>query len=325
MFDAVSLQEGLRDTVLETICNPLLDAVEKAQAWRFHGDYPRWRAALDAAPEVGFSELKSILNADTVAAHFSLDDQSLSALRMSIDGLKPWRKGPFQISDVYIDTEWRSDWKWQRVRQAMSPLEGKSVLDVGCGSGYHLWRMRGDCAQNVIGIEPNLIFNLQFDLIKKYIGDHRVHCLPLTLEQMPANLRCFDTVFSMGVLYHRREPHEHLQQLKDALKDDGELIIETLVIPTDPNLDSELSLDGRYARMRNIWVLPSVARVTRWLHEAGFKQVKFVDLNVTSVDEQRTTAFMPHQSLIDSLDPDNPSITVEGHPRPHRATWTAQK
>ncbi len=58
----------------------------------------------------------------------------------------PWRKGPFSLYGVNIDTEWRSDWKWDRVLPHLSPLKGRLVLDVGCGGGYHMWRMLGEGA-----------------------------------------------------------------------------------------------------------------------------------------------------------------------------------
>ena len=69
-----------------------------------------------------------------------MDSHDLRSLLMQ---LKPWRKGPFSLFDAFIDTEWRSDWKWQRLAPHISSLQGRTVLDVGCGSGYHCWRMRG--------------------------------------------------------------------------------------------------------------------------------------------------------------------------------------
>ncbi|OXE29836.1 hypothetical protein CA163_26525, partial [Vibrio parahaemolyticus] len=50
-----------------------------------------------------------------------------------------------------------------------------------------------------------------------------------------------------------------------------------------------------------------------------------VDENVTSVDEQRTTDWMTHNSLPDYLDPNDPSKTVEGYPAPRRAVLVARK
>ena len=42
------------------------------------------------------------------------------ALRDQLQTLQPWRKGPFSLFGVHIDTEWRSDWKWSRVAPHLS-------------------------------------------------------------------------------------------------------------------------------------------------------------------------------------------------------------
>ena len=132
-----------------------------------------------------------------------------------------------------IDTEWRSDWKWDRLKNHIEPLSGRKVLDIGCGSGYHCWRMRGAGAELVIGIDPTPLFIVQFFALQKYIQDHHVTVLPMGIEHLPEKLRFFDTVFSMGVLYHRRSPFDHLIELRDCLVSGGELILETLVIDGD--------------------------------------------------------------------------------------------
>ena len=64
-----------------------------------------------------------------------------TTLHRHLHALQPWRKGPFSLFGVQIDTEWRSDWKWNRVAPHLSPLAGRRVLDVGCGNGYYGWRM----------------------------------------------------------------------------------------------------------------------------------------------------------------------------------------
>ncbi|KZY75320.1 tRNA 5-methoxyuridine(34)/uridine 5-oxyacetic acid(34) synthase CmoB, partial [Oleiphilus sp. HI0067] len=233
-----------------------------------------------------------------------------------------WRKGPFELFNTHIDTEWRSDWKWDRVSPHISPLANKNVLDVGCGSGYHCWRMLGEGANRVIGIDPSYLFLMQFNAIKKYCGrDAPIHLLPIKMEDVHPQLEHFDTVFSMGVLYHRKSPIDHLYELKGALKPGGELVLETLVV--EGELGYSLMPEDRYAMMRNVWYLPSVPTLELWLRRAGFTDIKCVDLDQTSLDEQRATEWMDFQSLADFLDPANPNLTVEGYPAPLRATLVA--
>ena len=236
--------------------------------------------------------------------------------------LMPWRKGPFSLFGVDIDTEWRSNWKWDRVLPHIQSLQGKQVLDVGCGSGYHLWRMLGEQADMVIGIDPTPLFVAQFQAIKHFHGPAPVHVLPLGIEQMPV-LNSFDTVFSMGVLYHRRDPIQFLTELKNQLINGGQLVLETLVVDGDEQ--TVLMPTDRYAQMRNVWFLPSCDALCLWLSRLGFTDINVVDVDITSLDEQRQTDWMTNQSLQDFLDPDDISRTVEGYPGPKRAIITALK
>ena len=242
------------------------------------------------------------------------------------EALIPWRKGPFSVFGIDIDTEWRSDWKWQRILPHISPLTNKQVLDIGCGNGYHCLRMAGEGAARVIGIDPSPRFIVQFLMLKQYIeAKHNafpVDVLPIGIESLPDNLGFFDTTFSMGVLYHRRSPMDHLRELKATLKPGGELVLETLII--DGELGECLVPEDRYAMMRNVWFIPSAPTLVSWLKKCGFKEARLVDTSRTSTDEQRSTEWMRFQSLPDFLDPENPERTVEGHPAPLRGTFIAK-
>jgi tRNA (mo5U34)-methyltransferase len=127
----------------------------------------------------------------------------------------------------------------------------------------------------------------------------------------------------MGVLYHRKSPIEHLEELKHALKPGGELVLETLIIEGDNT--TTLVPQGRYAQMRNVWFIPSSEQLCIWLKKTGFKNVRVVDTNQTSLDEQRTTHWMTFQSLEDFLDPKDTDKTTEGYPAPRRVIILANK
>ena len=289
-----------------------------------HGDLPRWQKAWQQLPTVPDAEVSTQLPTVTVQAPGSLSEQQALDLETGLRGLMPWRKGPFDFFGTHIDTEWRSAWKWERVAPWLSDLQGRTVLDVGCGSGYHCWRMHGAGARRVIGIDPGLLFLFQFLAIKGYLPeDTPVDLLPVRMEDLPDNLQCFDTTFSMGVLYHRRSPLDHLLELKSTLKPGGELVLETLVV--DGPEGHTLMPEDRYGRMRNVWFLPSCDTLLRWLQRTGYRDARVVDVSVTTTDEQRSTDWMRFQSLTDFLDPEDPSRTIEGYPGPKRATLIARK
>ncbi|MCK5664601.1 MAG: tRNA 5-methoxyuridine(34)/uridine 5-oxyacetic acid(34) synthase CmoB, partial [Thiotrichaceae bacterium] len=195
------------------------------------------------------------------------------------------------------------------------------VLDVGCGNGDHCWRILGAGAQMVVGVDPVQLHVLQFQAIRRLYGEAPVYVLPLTLEEIPDKTSIFDTVFSMGVLYHRRSPIDHLTDLRDCLRSGGELVLETLVI--EGKQGEVLVPEGRYARMRNVWFLPTCDTLVSWMKRCGYKNIRVVDVNQTSMEEQRATPWMTFNSLQDFLDPNDPNLTIEGHPAPRRATIIA--
>ncbi len=293
-------------------------------AWQrdnLHGDFKLWENAVDHLPQPVPEQLD--LRHSVSADNSNLTERQRDGIEKLLRNLMPWRKGPFSLYGTQIDTEWRSDWKWQRVLPHITPLTDRLVLDVGCGSGYHMWRMVGAGARFVVGIEPMQLFVCQFEAVRKLLGnDQRAHCLPLGIEQLP-ELKAFDSVFSMGVLYHRRSPLDHLLQLKNQLVSGGELILETLVIEGD---DHDVLVPGeRYAQMRNVWFIPSAAALKNWLEKCGFIDVRIVDHAITHTDEQRRTHWMTRDSLAEFLDPDDPRKTVEGYPAPLRAVLVASK
>ena len=287
-----------------------------------HGLLKQWSNAVEFLPELTPHRL-DLLHSVTAESEEPLPAGQINRIETLMRNLMPWRKGPFSLYGVNINTEWRSDWKWDRVLPHLSDLTGRTILDVGCGSGYHMWRMIGAGAHLAVGIDPMQLFLCQFEAVRKLLGnDQRAHLLPLGIEQLPA-LKAFDTVFSMGVLYHRRSPLEHLWQLKDQLVSGGALVLETLVIEGDEH--AVLVPDDRYAQMRNVYFIPSALALKNWLEKCGFVDVRIADVCVTSVEEQRRTDWMITESLEQFLDPDDHSKTIEGYPAPMRAVLIATK
>jgi len=317
MIDYQPLYNALLDANAESWVGQLPGQLSNAFNNSKHGDLARWQADIDKLPTM--ANIARIPDADTIqiGQEADLPHGGKLQLEQPLKGLQPWRKGPYRLFGLDIDTEWRSDWKWRRLQNHIAPLKHRLVLDVGCGNGYHCWRMLGAGAKMVIGIDPLLLNVMQFQAIRKLYGEAPVFVLPLGAEDLPANLKIFDTVFSMGVLYHRRSPLDHLLELRDCLRPGGELVLETLVI--DGDLGEVLVPEDRYAQMRNVWFIPSCASLASWLKRCSFTNIRVIHVTTTSTEEQRSTAWMHFQSLKDFLDPTNPQLTVEGLPAPKRA------
>jgi len=276
---------------LESICSTRMSTAA-------HGDFDRWQKVLLDLQTAAPSERKALL----------LE-------------LAPWRKGPFHVGGVDIDSEWRSDLKWSRVAGSIAALGGRKVLDVGCGNGFYALEMRKAGADLVVGVDPTLLFVMQFLAVNLFANEPAVFVLPLRLEELPPANHAFDTTFSMGVLYHQRSPIEHLRQLRSTLRRGGQLVLETIYVPGEEPYACTPA--DRYARMRNVWLLPTIAELKTWMRRSGYRDIEVVDTLITSIDEQRSTEWMSFESLREALDPDDPSRTVEGWPAPRRAVVTA--
>ena len=284
-----------------------------------HGDYTKWQTAIEAMPQVQTDAVT--LNHSAITCELSGATQTdLAQMESCLRQLHPWRKGPFQLGPLYIATEWRSDWKWDRLAPAMGTLDGQRILDIGCGNGYFGWRMLGAGAASVVGVDPTLLFCMQHRAIQHFVQHPEHWVLPLGVEELTATHR-FDWVLSMGVLYHRRDPLEHILQLHRLTEPGGGCVMETLIVEGDQVLYPE----GRYARMRNIGAIPDIGSLERWMGESGFQNIQIVDVSTTGLDEQRSTSWMQFESLDKALDPSDLSKTVEGLPGPRRAMLIGER
>ncbi len=226
--------------------------------------------------------------------------------------LKPWRKGPFKINDLFIDSEWKSYIKWNSLKPHLN-LENKDILDVGCNNGYYMFRMLEMNPKSITGFDPSVLFNLQFDFINQFIKSNIDYKL-LGVEHIPYYEKKFDVIFCMGVLYHRRDPIDMLKELKAGLKKDGEVILDTLII--EGNEDIALC-PVRYAKMKNVYFIPTLKALYNWIEKAKFSNVEFIGKRYTTTYEQRKTEWIDGESLENFLSKDE-TKTIEGYEPPLR-------
>ena len=323
MIDIQDLKQAMQPTSLATWSETIEDDLDAAMSERDHGDEKKWQPALDSLPNIESTRIDMSNGTIEIYGDLPLVHEIKHELQEKLEAFIPWRKGPFNIHGVHIDTEWRSDLKWERLKHAISDLRGRVVLDVGCGSGYHGWRMAEAGAKLVIGIDPGRLFYYQYQVVKHFLKpqSYPFFMLPMGIQHVPANLQAFDTVFSMGVLYHRKSPLDHLSELKGCLKPGGELVLETIIV--DGEEGYSLVPEVRYSKMRNVWFIPSIPTLIAWMKRTGYKNIRLIDESVTTIDEQRATHWMRFESLSDFLDPDDPTKTVEGYPAPKRAVILA--
>jgi tRNA (mo5U34)-methyltransferase len=235
--------------------------------------------------------------------------------------LMPWRKGPFQIGDLYIDSEWRSNVKYNLLRPHFN-LEGKTVADIGCNNGYYMFRMLEDKPKKLVGFDPSPLYKTQFDFINHFVKSEIVYEL-LGVEHLEFYGEKFDTIFCLGVLYHRSDPVAMLKSLFRGLEEGGELILDTFYIDGDEPI--ALSPESSYSKIPNIYFVPTISALKNWCLRAGFSDFEVLETSKTDATEQRKTEWIEGQSLEDFLDPEDETKTVEGYPAPQRVYIKVKK
>lgn len=243
--------------------------------------------------------------------------QKKTATKEDLLKLKPWRKGPYSIANVQVDSEWDCEKKWQRLQNLLpTSLSGRRVLDVGGGNGYFSLKLLQYCPEWVVCLDPSTLFFYQFLCAKEGINTDRLLYFPLGWEDLAVFQDEIDIVLCMGVLYHHTHPFDILNACRRTLRKDGLVYLETLVLPGDEY--EFLCPQGRYAAMKNVFFLPTLPTLIAWCEACGFSVISSSEIVVTTGDEQRVTEWCTRKSIDDFLDPNNPELSVEGYPRPRR-------
>ncbi|NCD12882.1 MAG: tRNA 5-methoxyuridine(34)/uridine 5-oxyacetic acid(34) synthase CmoB [Epsilonproteobacteria bacterium] len=235
--------------------------------------------------------------------------------------LRPWRKGPFELFGTFIDTEWQSFIKYNLLEPHFN-LEGKVVGDIGCNNGYYLFRMLKQNPKKLVGFDPSALYKTQFDFINHFIQSDIVYEM-LGVEHLPLYEHKFDTLFCLGVLYHRSDPIATLKALYQGLNPEGELLLDTFMI--DGNTPVALCPSKTYSKIPNVYFVPTIPALINWLERAKFRDIRILEVKKTDANEQRKTEWIYGESLENFLDPNNPEFTIEGFPAPKRVYIKAKR
>lgn len=235
----------------------------------------------------------------------------------------PWRKGPFSIFGIEVDSEWQSQRKWQRLSQRLPNLKDKIVADIGCSNGYYMFRMVQHQPRLVLGFEPSIQHYYCFKGLNAMAGQQNLEIDLLGVEHLPLFPECFDVLFLMGIIYHRASPVDTLRDVYASLASGGTLILESQAIPGE--CQHALFPQQTYAKVPGTYFVPTGNCLKNWLTRAGFADVELFCQHPMSNMEQRRSDWMQFESYDDFLDPQDSLKTVEGYPAPDRVFLIGRK
>ncbi len=279
---------------------------------------PYWEA-VKGLPRVQELEIKL---GNTVEIYpLGLSEEDEENIYNAAKTIWPWRKGPFQVSKTFIDSEWKSHIKYDLLKPHFD-LKDKIVGDIGCNNGYYLFKMMAEEPKRLVGFDPSAIPFCQFKFLDHFIKSGITFEL-LGVEHVEHYEHRFDVLFCLGVLYHRPDPVGALKSLYKGLNQGGELILDTFMIDGEDEIC--LTPKKRYSKIPNIYFIPTVNALKNWCYRAGFEEIEVLDIVKTDREEQRWTEWINSQSLDDFLDEKDDSKTVEGYPAPKRVYIKAKK
>ena len=257
----------------------------------------------------------------SVGSFEDLTQEEYEVILKTAKSLIPWRKGPFKVFGLEIDSEWQSNIKYNLIRPYFN-LKDKVVADIGCNNGYYMFRMLEDKPKRLIGFDPSPLTLHQFEFINHFVKSDIIYEM-LGVEHLEFYNHKFDFIFMLGVLYHRPDPVGTLKSLARGLNSKGEILIDTFMIDGEEELC--LTPNKRYSKIPNIYFIPTIPALKNWLERAGFEDIEVLATTVTTSDEQRKTEWSFDQSLEDFLDENDKTKTVEGYPAPKRVYVKARK
>ncbi len=292
-----------------------LEALRKErEGWLKWKNIAPLQEAINALPK---PKVKQITLGDVIFAELEAEYEKEygSQIEATARLLMPWRKGPFRLGKLFIDSEWQSQIKYNLLEPYFN-LDGKVVGDIGCNNGYYLFRMQSQNPEKLIGFDPSPPYYSQFQFLNLFF-DTNIKYELLGVEHLSFYEEPFDTLFCLGVLYHRSDPVSTLKSLRTALNEGGELFLDTFMIEGDGEYC--LTPANRYSKMANVYFIPTIDALKGWCYKAGFSEFELLTIKPTDTIEQRKTDWIASQSLDDFLNPNDSSKTIEGYPAPIRA------
>jgi len=168
------------------------------------------------------------------------------------------------------------DHVWAPMKDEMKKVDfvNKKVLDVGCWDG--LWSFEAEKlgAAEIIAtdIHSQRSFSEQgcstFEFAKRHLNS-KVRYKEASVYDLDTYFKnAFDIVLFFGTLYHLRYPQLGIAKIRNTLKEDGIVLIETAVVVDTDDTIIQTDYKKIYPQDRSTWNAFSISALCDLLHES---------------------------------------------------------
>jgi 2-polyprenyl-3-methyl-5-hydroxy-6-metoxy-1,4-benzoquinol methylase len=203
---------------------------------------------------------------EQVRTHFDADAKRFDAIYED-------QKGPFA---KFVDEVWRGvvRRRFELTLERLAPLEGKRILDVGCGSGRYCIAFALGGAARVTGLDvaPKMLELAREHAYRAGVADACEFRLGQFPDSGPASGAVYDCCTAMGYFDYVATPAQHLRRMRD--------LTTGTIVASFPKAGGFKALvrRGRFKVMRCPLFLYPRGRVEASLADAGIHSYELVDL-----------------------------------------------
>lgn len=260
---------------------------------------------------------------------------SKEEIENELKNLKIFRKGPFLINGIKINSHWNSFIKWKYLLKVLESLESQmvhfknkslKVLDIGSNNGYYSFllyyhlKQKGFLSKFDL-IDPIVDFYQQYLFLKKIFpaeDQKNWNFYSFGWQEIPSLNTKYDLILCMGILYHHKNPMELLDVIYHQLNKKGILILETITIRYSkyPIL---LIPKNRYIGSKGFWFIPNKMALLNMLQKTNFSKIQFHSERFVLREMEKNHYLPSLKELVDK------NQTIENYPKPYRSFFSAIK